>query len=120
MTGTPSTRKNTHGRNPAITLLRVILWLLPSVMVPLSIILPIALLGGQIGGLISVFLPLCVILGLGWFDNNLRLQQRLLPQNTEDTSTFPWIVRYLLLQTLLIPVTGGSMLLALFIINPPF
>lgn len=66
--------------NPAITILRFVLWLLPAIVLPLAIAL---------GGAVYPLWPIGVIAGLaafaaiGYFDQRLRFQQRQIDPSTE-------------------------------------
>ena len=91
----------------AITLLRVILWLLPAFMLPFLLIF---------AGSLRDMWPLAVIVGLaayaavGYFDQRLSLQQKRLEPTTEKKHLIRWTIAFTLLQILIAPAVAMSVL----------
>ncbi len=103
----PVTPKPPQPGNKAITLLRVILWLLPAFMLPFLLVFAASL---------RDMWPLAVVVGLaafaavGYFDQRLSLQQKRIEPSTEKKHLIRWTVAFTLLQILIAPAIGLTVL----------
>lgn len=103
----PVTPNPAHQGNPAITILRLVLWLLPAIVLPFAILL---------GGVLYPLWPIGVIVGLaafaaiGYFDQRLRLQQDKKDPSTEKRELIRWTVIFVLLQHMIAPAVGFTIL----------
>ena len=93
--------------NKAIAILRFVLWLLPAIVLPFAI-----LLGGALYPLwpIGVIAGLAAFAAIGYFDQRLRLQQAKIDPTTEKREIIRWTVIFVILQLMIAPAIGFTVL----------
>ncbi len=90
-----------------MTLLRFVLWMLPTIVLPFAI-----LLGGSLYPLwpIGVIAGLAAFYGIGYFDQRIRLQQEQKDPSTEKHELVRWAIIFMLLQLMIAPAIGFTVI----------
>ena len=87
-----------------MTLLRLVLWMLPTIVLPFAI-----LLGGPLWP-IGVIAGLAAFYGIGYFDQRIRLQQEQKDPTTEKRELVRWAIIFVLLQLMIAPAIGFTVI----------
>jgi hypothetical protein len=99
--------------NPAITILRLFLWLMPAVFVPVAIFLGTVLSNVlPVSACISLSLLLFVTAtaGIGLFEQLLTFQEARTPPPFPKTELLRWTIIFVLVQIVLAPIILASAL----------
>ena len=91
----------------AITILRVILWLVPAFMLPFGIVFS-ASLGAiwPLGALVTI----AAFAAVGYFDQRLSLQQKRIDPSAEKKELIRWTIIFVVLQAMIAPAIGCTVL----------
>ncbi len=97
----------TNPGNKSITLLRVILWLLPAIILPFGLLF--AASWRDLWPVASIP-TLAAFAAIGYFDQRLSLQQQRIDPSTKKKHLIRWTIAFTLLQILIAPAIGMSVL----------
>ena len=108
----PKSRPMYRG-NPAITILRVFLWLMPALFIPL-----IAMLGAVLSKYLPTPAGICLLLllfvaataGIGLFEQLLTFQEARTPPPFPKTELLRWTIIFVLVQIVLAPIIFAAAL----------
>jgi hypothetical protein len=102
------------GGNPVFTLLRIVLWLLPAIIVPVIIILVLYLLSlfrvVAIGGFLCFAFCLAAVMIIGYFDQRVLAQQKQIEFVRIKEKAMGRIGIFVISQIFIIPVVWFTLL----------
>ncbi len=100
--------RGTVGSKPAFTVLRIVLWLLPAIVVPviglLSSIIIRQMHAHMFINLLYLVLSLVAVAALGYFDYRIALQQKGLEMTRENKKIIGRIVLFIICQIFITPI----------------
>lgn len=99
--------------NPAITILRIFLWLMPAILIPVVIFLGVAAnhyLPVPASISLSLLLFVAATAGIGHFEQLLTYQEMRTPPATSKGELVRWTITFVFVQILIAPIILGAAL----------
>ncbi len=112
----PITPIQPNSGNKAITILRIFLWLMPAIFIPISVIIAAQFVDLIYGNDANTALGLCILgimiatAAVGYFDQRLALMQKKISPPHSKKELARWTIIFVLAQILIAPTVCWSVL----------